>query len=49
MVVNSLVLWNLRYLRQALAQWQEVEEALHPDDVARLSPMLHEHVNMLGC
>ncbi len=48
LVVNALVLWNTRYLQQALEQWPETEEALVPDDVARLSPLLHEHVNMLG-
>ncbi len=48
LVVNALVLWNTRYLQQALEQRQEAEEALNPHDVARLSPLLHEHVNMLG-
>jgi TnpA family transposase len=48
LVVNALVLWNTRYLQHALEQWQETEEVLHPADVARLSPLLHEHVNMLG-
>ena len=48
LVVNALVLWNTRYLQQALEQWQETEEPLNPEDVARLSPLLHEHVNMLG-
>ena len=37
-----------RYLQQALEQRQETEGVLNPDDVARLSPLLHEHVNMLG-
>ena len=48
LVVNALVLWNTRYLQQALEQWQETGGDLNPDDVARLSPLLHEHVNMLG-
>ena len=48
LVVNALVLWNTRYLQRALEQWQETEGPLNPDDVARLSPLLHEHVNMLG-
>jgi len=48
LVVNALVLWNTRYLQQALEQWQETEGDLNPEDVARLSPLLHEHVNMLG-
>lgn len=48
LVVNALVLWNTRYLQQALQQWPESEAPPAPDDVARLSPLLHEHVNMLG-
>ncbi|SNS04349.1 Tn3 family transposase [Hymenobacter mucosus] len=48
LVVNALVLWNTRYLQQALERWQETEEHVNPEDVARLSPLLHEHVNMLG-
>ena len=32
----------------ALEQCQETEEPLNPEDVAHLSPLLHEHVNMLG-
>ena len=48
LVVNALVLWNTRYLQQALEQRQETEGVLNPDDMARLSPLLHEYVNMLG-
>jgi TnpA family transposase len=48
LVVNALVLWNTRYLQHALERWQQKEGVLAPDDVARLSPLLHEHVNMLG-
>jgi TnpA family transposase len=47
LVVNALALWNTRYLQQALEQWQETDKHLNPEDVARLSPLLHEHVNML--
>jgi len=48
LVVNALVQWNTRYLQQALEQWQETEEHFNPEDVARLSPLPHEDVNMLG-
>ena len=48
LVVNAVVLWNTRYLQQALEQWQETEGIPNPDDVARLSPLLHDHVNVLG-
>ncbi|TGD77654.1 hypothetical protein [Hymenobacter wooponensis] len=36
-------------LAAALAQRQETEGVLSLDEVARLSPLLHEYVNMLGC
>ncbi|GAB2796427.1 TnpA family transposase [Hymenobacter luteus] len=48
LVVNAVVLWNTRYLQQALEHWQETEGELNPEDVGRLSPLLHEHINMLG-
>jgi hypothetical protein len=47
LVVNALVLWNTRYLQRALEQWQQTEGEPAADEVARLSPLLHEHVNML--
>ena len=46
--MNALVLWNTRYLQQGLEQWQETEGIPNPDNVARLSPLLHNHVNVLG-
>jgi len=48
LVVNALVLWNTRYLQRALEQWQQTEGEPAADEIARLSPLLHEHVNMLG-
>ena len=47
LVVNALVLWNTRYLQQALQQRRVAAKSLEPGDVARLSPLLHEHINML--
>lgn len=48
LVVNALVLYNTRYLRQALEQHQETGGEV-PEDIVRLLPLLHEHVNLLGC
>ena len=48
LVVNALVLWYTRYLQQALEEHQATEGAPEPGDVARLSPLLHEHIDMLG-
>ncbi|VVP31155.1 hypothetical protein PS880_04346 [Pseudomonas fluorescens] len=48
MVTNALVLWNTIYMQAALGQLkQQGEEALASDE-ARLSPLSHKHVNMLG-
>ena len=46
LMVNAVVLWNTRYLQQALEQ--EAGETVTSDNVARLSPLLHEHINRLG-
>ncbi len=48
LVVNALVLWNTRYLQQALKHQQAVAESPDSGDVARLPPLLYEHINMLG-
>lgn len=48
LVVNAVVRWNTRYLQQALEQWQEAEDILNPDDVARLSPLLHDPRQRVG-
>jgi hypothetical protein len=48
LVVNAVVLWNTRYLDAALAQIRASGEVVKPEDVERLSPLLLEHVNVLG-
>jgi len=48
LIVNAVVVWNSRYL-QAVLDWLEVvDESPKPEDVARLSPLRFEHINMLG-
>ena len=48
MVVNVLVLWNTLYMDAALAHLQRAGVEVKPEDVARLSPLGHEHINVLG-
>lgn len=48
LVVNAIVLWNTRYMEVALTELRQAGEPVLEDDVARLTPLLHEHVNMLG-
>ena len=47
-MVNAIVLWNTRYMGVALSDLQRSGTVVNDEDVARLSPLLHEHVNMLG-
>ena len=48
LVVNAVVLWNTRYLDAALTQVHASSMPVKPEDVERLSPLLLDHVNVLG-
>jgi hypothetical protein len=48
LVLNMIVLWNTLYMEAALAQLREEGYPVSDEDVRRLSPLLHEHINMLG-
>ena len=43
-----IVLWNTSYMEAALNQLRSDGFEVKDEDVARLSPLLHEHINMLG-
>ena len=48
LVLNMIVLWNTIYMEAALQQLRAESYPVEEADVARLSPLLHEHINMLG-
>lgn len=48
LVVNAIVLWNTLYMDAALAQLRAEGHEVRDEDVARLSPLGFEHINMLG-
>lgn len=48
LVVNIIVLWNTIYISAALDQLRAQGYPVRDEDVARLSPLPHEHINMLG-
>ncbi|MCW2915083.1 MAG: transposase [Actinomycetia bacterium] len=48
LVLNAVVLFNTRYMDAALAKLRIQGFAVRDEDVARLSPFIHAHVNMLG-
>ena len=47
-MVNAVVLWHTRYLDAALARARASGALIKPEDVERLSPLLLDHVNVLG-
>ena len=48
LVVNVIALWNTIYMQEALEKLGEDGFVINDEDVARLSPMEHRHVNFLG-
>jgi TnpA family transposase len=48
LVVNVIVLWNTLYMEAALTQLRRQGYPVRDEDVARLSPLLYHHINMLG-
>lgn len=48
LVLNIIVLWNTIYIDANLAQLRLEGHYLKDEDAARLSPLVYEHINMLG-
>ena len=48
LVVNMIVLWNTLYMDAVLTQLRSEGYPVRPEDEVRLSPLGHEHINMLG-
>jgi TnpA family transposase len=48
LVVNAIIVWNTFYLERALDALRAAGHTVRDEDVARLSPLVHEHVNVLG-
>ncbi|CAO3460023.1 Mobile element protein [Azospirillum argentinense] len=48
LVVNAIILWNTIYMDAALDQLRAEGFDVRDEDMARLSPLAHEHINMLG-
>ncbi|MDI1245186.1 MAG: Tn3 family transposase [Rhodoferax sp.] len=48
LVLNIIVLWNTIYMDAALAQLRREGYPVRDEDVARLSPFGHDHINLLG-
>ncbi|MBP2200530.1 hypothetical protein JOJ88_006071 [Pantoea cypripedii] len=48
LVTNAVVLWNTLYMQGALSHLRIMGETPEDEHIARLSPLMHGHINMLG-
>ena len=48
LVLNAIALWNATYLGAVVEQLRAEGIGVDPQDVARLSPLMHKHINFLG-
>ena len=48
LVVNVIVLWNTLYMEAAVNHLRAGGTVIAPEDLARLSPLGHDHINFLG-
>lgn len=48
LVTNAVVLWNTLYMQEALSHLRKSGETPEEEHLARLSPLIHGHINMLG-
>ena len=48
LVVNIIVLWNTIYMDAALEQLRKDGFPVNPEDVARLSSLIYDHINFHG-
>jgi TnpA family transposase len=48
LVVNVIILWNTIYMNAALEQLRKEGYPVKDEDVARLSPTMSHHINLLG-
>jgi TnpA family transposase len=47
-VVNVIVVWNTLYIDRTLNMLRALGREVKPEDVERLSPLGHDHINYLG-
>ncbi|EDX22838.1 transposase [Streptomyces sp. Mg1] len=48
LVLNAVVLWMTRYIDAVVVQLRTEGHEIRDEDVARLSPLKHKHLNVLG-
>lgn len=46
--MNAVVLWNTRYIDAAITELRAAGQDASDTDISRLSPLVDQHVNVLG-
>ena len=47
-MLNAIAVWNTRYMAAALDHLRATEGKVRDEDVERLSPLRHDHINLNG-
>lgn len=48
LVTNAIVIWNTVYMHEAIKKLKAEGEIVNGEDVAKLSPLMSKHINILG-
>ncbi|MDV7401389.1 Tn3 family transposase, partial [Arthrospira platensis SPKY1] len=48
LVTNIVVLWNTLYLEATINYLRDQGIAVRDEDIARLSPVIHDHLHVMG-
>lgn len=48
LVLNAIIVWNTRYIGAAIQRLRAAGIHVSDDDLRRLSPLTHSHINQLG-
>lgn len=48
LVVNALIVWNTQYIESALQVLRNHGHTIDNDDISRLSPLEHKHINIVS-
>ena len=48
LVTNTIVIWNTVYIHKAAEQLKADGIPIKDEDIAKVSPLMHKHINTLG-
>lgn len=48
LITNAVILWNTIYIEKAVNYLKQTDFLVRDEDIAKLSPLGHSHLNVLG-